>query len=320
MLIPYTSIHPTRIVFYALSDQRSRQSYKQTFTGAQVRQAQSGLLSPAARKRLNLAINTLSYLSEWKTVYSKADDKTFRFKMNFVTLTLPAATSLSDSQVVGKVLSEFLRRWRKRDVQLLYVWKAEVQDNGRLHFHLTTNRFIHYKKLRFYWNKACAKAGIRHPELYLEANSTDVHSVKGVKNIAAYLIAYISKKDLYQKPLKRYFKRYGRQLRELAAPAFQLPKNYFARLKRRPTCSIWGASKCLLDSKLNDVFEHTRVGNQLNAYLNHKEADYQDDFCAVYRMNKVLFNKMTEVSAEWRSFINTKRRLEADNTQRYFVI
>lgn len=320
MLIPYASIHPTRIVFYALSDNRRHNSYRQLYSGAQVRQQANGLLSNASRKRLNLAINTLSFLSEWKTVYSKADDKTFRFRMNFITLTLPGDTTLSDSQLVAKVLGNFLRKWRKRDVQLLYVWKAEVQDNGRLHFHLTTNRFIHYKKLRFYWNKECKKNGIQHPGLKLEANSTDVHSIKNVRNIAAYLIAYISKKDLYQKPLKRYFRRYGKALKVLTEPSFQLPHNYFKRLKRRPTCALWGASKPLLNSKLNDVFEHNKVGDQLHAFLDHKVADYQDDFCAVFRMTDVIFKKMSVVSAEWRNYINAKRHEDSGNTSRMYYI
>src|SRR5690625_886612 len=99
MLIEYASIHPARLVSYLQSDNPGNYTRVQKLTGADVRQASQNLLSKQSRKNLQLALKALLFLAKWKCVYQKATDKTFRFKVNFVTVTLPAATTLSDKEI-----------------------------------------------------------------------------------------------------------------------------------------------------------------------------------------------------------------------------
>jgi hypothetical protein len=47
-----------------------------------------------------------------------------------------------------------------------YVWKAESQDNGNIHFHIVTNIFIDHKIIREAWNRIIEKFG------YIEAYSS----------------------------------------------------------------------------------------------------------------------------------------------------
>jgi hypothetical protein len=153
----------------------------------------------------------------------------------------------TDNEIANGILKPFLRWWRDRNPALLYVWKAEVQDNGNIHFHVTSNSFIHHEVLRRHWNKKCELLKYTSRSRSTNPNSTDVHAVKNVRNLASYLCAYITKKDLYTKPLKRYHKRYGKALLADTSEVFHLPKNYLLGLKREVKCKIWDASKLLLE-------------------------------------------------------------------------
>lgn len=241
----YLNVNIARACFYEQWEGPRNRYARPILTGAQLR-PRASLLSPKAIARLKLAINTLVHTASYKTVYEKASGKSFRFKVNFVTLTLPSSQKHTDSEIVKLALSPFLEAWSKRAKGLLYVWKAEVQDNGNIHFHITTNTFIHYAKLRHRWNFYMEKLGYLQPEKLDTVNSTDVHSTKNIKRLANYLCAYVSKKDLYTRSLKRYFVSYRKQLADTSKIVHHLPKNYFKRLKRRLSCPLWGASKCLL--------------------------------------------------------------------------
>lgn len=243
--VPYVSYHPTRCTFYSqLEPAPSPQNNSSEFKTGH-RPTQPGILSSQARKRLQLAIQTLVELSGWKTGTKPGTTHKFRFKINFITLTLPDKQTLPDQVITRKAFSEFLRKWKKRNPLLLYTWKAEIQDNGRIHYHLTTNQYYNAFKLRRDWNKQLAKLDIIHPELQLQANSTDVHSVSKIRNLAAYLCTYYNKKDNYKRPLKRFHRRHDKKLKALSDVAYRLPRNYLTQLKRKPTCKLWDCSKPL---------------------------------------------------------------------------
>lgn len=203
---------------------------------------QNGLLSQEAANRLKLCVELLADAAQTKRLWWPSEKRYVSFKLSFITLTLPCAQIHEDSYLSGVVLKEFLRWWRDSNPGLLYVWKAEVQDNGNLHFHLTTNSFIHHEKLRRKWNKVLRRHGYITEGGNQNPPSTEVKAVRKVKDIAAYICAYVGKKDVYQRALKRYHKRFGKRLKALETSVFELPKNYFRRLKRKVKCALWNAS------------------------------------------------------------------------------
>lgn len=206
-----------------------------------------GLFSQKSRSRLRTAIDWLIFSSKYKTVYVKKTASLFRYKVNFITLTLPSAQIHSDSLIVKKIFSPFMEAWQKRAKGLLYVYKAEKQDNGNLHFHVIANTFFHYKKLRNKWNKAVEKLGYISRSKVLDPNSTDVHALSNKGDLSLYLTSYFAKKDIYKKPLKRYFKRFRSALADQSRVVCHLPKKYFLNIKPRVSCALWGASKALLN-------------------------------------------------------------------------
>ena len=135
-------------------------------------------------------------------------EKKFKFNINFITLTLPASQEHSDDEIKSVALNNFLNICRKRYNLGEYVWKAESQINGNIHFHIVTDTYIRYDKIQEAWNSSvelltCGNVETKKMEGYVTRfankighrfpNSTDVHSVKHVKKIASYISKYMSK-------------------------------------------------------------------------------------------------------------------------------
>lgn len=160
----------------------------------------NGVLSKKAMCKLRNAVNWLVSSAAYKRVYSKADKKSFWFKVNFVTLTVPPQ---SNGIVSEKLFKKALHAWivyaRKYFYLKNYVWKIETHKDGRLHVHLSTDTFLHYKQLQQSWNRTLFNYGLleNHFKQFgnYEPNSTDVHSVRKVNDVAAYLCEYMAKKS-----------------------------------------------------------------------------------------------------------------------------
>jgi len=158
----------------------------------------NGILSKKAATKMRNAVNWLLESATWKTVYSKTEQKHFRFKVNFITLTVP---KIEGRDISSKELKALLHNWlvysRKYFYMKNYVWKIERGKLGKLHIHLTTDTFIHYRKLRDSWNRLLMKSGYSDTYYsrtgHYDPNSTDVHSVKSIKNLAGYICKYMSK-------------------------------------------------------------------------------------------------------------------------------
>lgn len=206
----------------------------------------SNSMSLKSVQRLRDAVNILYGTAKTKKLYVADLEQYFNFKLNFITLTLPSLQRHTDKVIHNKIFKKFIERWKRRNSNLLYIYKAEVQDNGNLHYHVTTNSFIHHSRLRKWWNNACNTLGYVDNSSSKDPNSTDVHAVKNVKNFAAYMCTYFSKKDIYTKKLKRFHRIYYKKLKNLKSNYYKLPKNYFKQIKRKVEIKVWDASNMLL--------------------------------------------------------------------------
>ena len=157
------------------------------------------MLSFKARKRIAKAIDWMLCVAVEKKVFQKSTKKKFSFKVAFVTLTLASPQVHSDQVIKSELLNQFLTEARQKWSVRFYMWRAEAQQNGNIHFHVLVDRYIHYKNLQSTWNRIQNKLGYvdRFREKWGsgEPNSTDVHSVKLIKNLSAYLSKYCTKQD-----------------------------------------------------------------------------------------------------------------------------
>lgn len=199
----------------------------------------NGFLSAKSRKRLVNAINWLVLASKKKRVYCNRSQRWHSFRLSFITLTVPVTNhGYSDEFFKKKVLHNFLSNAYAQFGLRNYVWKIERNKNGNIHFHLTTDKYIHYSAIRQMWNSALSKFGIidfyadkfnsmglddykelrisqgtEDEESILKAynqgvaenwrnpNSTDVHSVRGIRDLSAYLADYMAKKEVGKQPI-----------------------------------------------------------------------------------------------------------------------
>lgn len=192
--------------------------------------AHNGIMSDHACKKLRTAIEWLNLIARKKKIWDIKSKSWLHFKVNFVTLTLPAPQRHTDQQIKSKCLNYLLIELRKFHHMRNYVWRAEKQENGNIHFHLATDSYIPADKLRQRWNRICNQFGYvddytakMRREItcfadyynkfinqgsyetlmrrynygkrtgWTDPNSTDIHSVKKIKDLVAYLYKYFSK-------------------------------------------------------------------------------------------------------------------------------
>lgn len=156
----------------------------------------SGQMTSGAVKRLRRCVSLLVQKSKNRVIYNPVVKRRHRFRIGFVTLTVANQGNDTAKEVYKNCMAPWLR-WARRAGMADYVWKAELQDRGALHYHVATNEFLHWKDIRDTWNKYQRKAGYLdkfvHEQGHYIANSTDVHAMRKVKNIERYLTKYMQK-------------------------------------------------------------------------------------------------------------------------------
>lgn len=188
------------------------------------------ILSKASKRKIFDSINSMYVISPPRKVTMKNGKELYNFRLNFITLTLPSSQKHSDVHIKSECLNQLLIELRKKYSVENYVWKAELQQNQNIHFHLITDRYIDYQALRRRWNRIINKLGYvdayrqKMSKLSLSdyhklrnksqtcdfkisaaayaqgkkcgwqnPNSVDVQAVKSKKDLAVYLAKYIAK-------------------------------------------------------------------------------------------------------------------------------
>jgi hypothetical protein len=190
----------------------------------------TGLMSPKAISKVK------KYVTNWITGLNCQDGDVWApleaqaKRMRFVTLTLPASQQHSDNDLKRMFSTWFLGLLKRNYGVENYVWRAETQKTGGLHFHVLIDRPVPAMALRALWNRCLEPYGyirryrenqkawhcngfkVRRElfgqwneasqrkayELGKETNwsnpnSTDIHALKNVKNVVAYVVKYVSK-------------------------------------------------------------------------------------------------------------------------------
>lgn len=206
-----------------------------------------GLMSKRANGRIGRCISWMLQISKPKKHFNEDTKSWFWWRCNFITLSLSASQAHSDNIIKSKLLNHFLVHIARKYKVDNYIWRAEAQSNGRIHFHIITDKFIHWQDLQRDWNRIQAKLGyisrFYESSGHMMPNSTDVHSLKNVKNIAAYLTKYCSKNSKGITILltdKRPLKRTNPPL--IDATVFPEPN---AKFYRQIHGKLWGCSSML---------------------------------------------------------------------------
>lgn len=115
-------------------------------------------VSDVTRKKIALACRVLSYSANVvKTRNSKGEY--INHLCMFITLTLPSTQKHQDKEITKIILGTFLDKCRKIDLLNNYVWRAEKQKNGNIHYHIVTDSFCNYNLIRRLWYISLEKLG-----------------------------------------------------------------------------------------------------------------------------------------------------------------
>lgn len=158
-----------------------------------------GVFSESAMKKMKEKIGCL-WLNSASRVgfyWDCGKKKAVRYRLVFLTLTIPDQLTISDySFCVNKLLHAFERVLRER-YGANWVWKGEIQRRGTPHFHIIMDTFLPKRLLTFIWNKILisydcikdyqAKTGKKY------AYATNVQAVNDLRKLRNYLAKYMMK-------------------------------------------------------------------------------------------------------------------------------
>ena len=255
VFIPKVKVHPSKIILYNeinyshFKPSRNKDYHNQTSlitvekdgklefqrvsnNFLKSSRTSNGTLSQAAIKRLKNAIEYLLFINKPTNGKTGNTGRHYQNNITFITLTLPSKQVHTDKEIKEKCLNQFLIEMHKFNRISNYVWRAEYQNNGNIHFHILVNRFIPYADIRTRWNRIINKLGyvdeyrknqiefhkdgfqVRWENIekwsiekqkkaydkgvkenWENPNSTDIHSIKNITNIKAYITKYLTKKD-----------------------------------------------------------------------------------------------------------------------------
>jgi len=190
-----------------------------------------GILSTTARANLLRAIGRFAFFTDRVNKEKALKKLKGKRSLKFVTLTLSSPQIHSDVEIKKKCLNQFLIEMREKYKMKHYVWKAEKQENGNLHFHIIIDVYINYQDIRYTWNRCQNSLGyvdrfrermkklglngyceimkitqpdtsiVKFKERYLKGlladfrqpPSTEIRQVLKVRNARAYFGKYFSK-------------------------------------------------------------------------------------------------------------------------------
>lgn len=203
----------TAIIYNKWTGGRKKFNHNTWFNGQRTevinfenKKAYSGELTDGAIKRMSKALNLFIECTPERQVFSPVFNRNIKHKLSFITLTIPTAQKIELKTATKLLLEPLLKHLRQVHGMTGYVWKVELQERGQLHYHIVSDVYIHYQHLRNKWNSLLAKSGFMNEYIaehqHQDPNSTDIHSVKKIRDLASYLLKYFTKKSQNPEGLK----------------------------------------------------------------------------------------------------------------------
>ncbi len=284
-IIPHVVINPSHIVSYnecVYEKKRHRQTMhyinlerpveEQTAFIKSTRKAE-GKVSDQAKRKISKAIEYLVTTAHEKKTVERLTGKFVVFRVAFLTLTLPSKQIHSDAEIINKCLNSFLIELTRYHCVKNYVWRAELQKNGNIHFHILLDKFVGWYDARNRWNRIINKLGyvdrFHEKHGHRTPNSTDIHSTRKIKNLKAYLTKYMSKDVNYNE---------------------SEPKDI--ENDRKQEGRIWSCNHELSQTRGLNLIVDSEIESELMKIVSRKEVrKYEGSYFTVYYVDYHFFRK-----------------------------
>jgi hypothetical protein len=117
--------------------------------------------------------------------------------LTFITLTYPSNPQISAQQCKRQHLNNFLIELSRRFAGVEYLWRAELQNNGRLHFHILVNKYIDRHWLASKWDNILKRNGFYQDKNInskaFKSASTNIEQCRTARGVKNYLLKYVCK-------------------------------------------------------------------------------------------------------------------------------
>src|SRR3972149_2303213 len=155
-----------------------------------------GLISKKAKSKIIDRLSWFHKLSKVKKVQSNKNGKYWQFKLSMITLTLSSQQVHSDTVIKRQLLNNFIIKLKRDEKIKTYIWRAEAQKNGNIHFHIIIDKWIDHQTIRQIWNTCQNKLHyVDNCTASVNPNSTDIHSLRGIGNVLRYMAKYCTKNN-----------------------------------------------------------------------------------------------------------------------------
>lgn len=138
------------------------------------------------------AVGWLWFVSRYWTV-DLGKGRKLRARQAFLTLTIPGRCTADHRQVKALILDKFFTYCRNVLGLRDYVWTAELQQRGEIHFHCIINQYLPKDRVREAWNRICAGSGIVEMSERGDRPSTEIEAVKSYNGSRSYAAKYLGK-------------------------------------------------------------------------------------------------------------------------------
>ena len=225
--------------------------------------------------------------------------KTFKFKVNFITFTLPASQQGIEDGTIKRCLDNWIKRAKRKYKLNNYVWRAERQTNHNLHFHMITDCWIHYESIRNDWNSVLRETGLvnkfKEKHGHENPNSTDVHAVWKIKNLTQYFVKYMTKTTDKKKTTGK--------IKSLK----HLPQHYTQEIFKVPFTEAHNTKVFhYIKGKVWDCSKNLKTKNNCWMLLEGAQAenfDYLANREDVERINDALFTILFVPQDKWEQYL-----------------
>ena len=308
----YTSLKPRQSKLAGLFDTEELAAGRKMMPKQFRDNSTHGKISDIAKKKITKAVKYITHVVPKKKYYHPYYTRSGEFTLNFITLTLSSEQIHTDNEIKSHILEPFFDALRRKWKICSYIWRAEKQANGSIHFHIIADRFIPWNELRNHWNLCQQKLGYitryrdnqitRHkegfnyrPELekswprtqqykafqeglrtdWSNPNSTDVHSLRHIGKLANYLTKYITK------------------------------QNQSANIQGR----LWGSSSNLVKLRGGESFAEGRLNDEIDELEKYPGSrKYKTDYfsCLFYDPRVLYSGKFPELLELLESFIKNQ--------------
>jgi hypothetical protein len=261
-----------------------------TDSEAGLKEMHHGYISPHSARKIRNAVDWLLAAAKEKWVYSKKNNRFYKWKLSFLTLTLPTQGQMTDLEVKS-VLNSFLTLAKYNYGLRSYIWKAEPQARGVIHFHLTSDCYMWKNSVRFEWNRLLRKSGLLNN--HDDPPTTKIHSTYRVKNMSAYLTKYFIKANQNENypPLKpSHLIRTNKDVR-FTREEFVNSKihNYIRPINGR----LWGCSHSLSQARNLSYIVDSDEMRSLNSELRKESTrETQKDYCNFFFLKDGFYQRL----------------------------